>query len=61
MTNFLKDVFLGLGVVWLLTAICILTFKLNIGEREILATLIFPIAYGIVRFISQKTADPQKN
>jgi len=47
--DFLKIFFLGIGVVWFLCGLSIVIFKLNFGMKEILLTLIFPLAYAIVR------------
>ncbi|MFC3364296.1 hypothetical protein ACFOG5_14070 [Pedobacter fastidiosus] len=47
--NFLKNFFLATGIIWVLSAFSILTFRLNFQRQEIIITLILPLAYAIVR------------
>jgi len=52
MTNlkkFLNNFFLSMGVVSFLCSLAILIFELNFHTKEILLTLIFPLAYAILR------------
>jgi len=47
--NFFHNFFLAIGIVWFLCAITILVFELNFQKKEILMTLIFPLAYAVIR------------
>jgi len=59
--NFFKDFFLANGVIWFLCGIAIIIFKLNFQVREILLTLIFPLAYAIVRLFDLTKSKPAKS
>lgn len=52
--SFFYNFFLSLGIVWFLCALSILTFKLHFQEKEILLTVIFPLAYAIFRQFDKK-------
>ena len=55
--NFFHNFFLSIGIVWFLCAITILVFELNFQKNEILMTLIFPLAYAVIRlFEKNKTS-----
>jgi len=47
--DFLKDFFLTIGVLWFFCGLSILLFNLNFGAKEIVLTLIIPLAYAIVK------------
>lgn len=51
--NFFQRFFLATGIVWFLSGLSILIFKLNFGPREIIITLILPLAYAIVRLFDK--------
>jgi hypothetical protein len=51
--NFLKNLFLAIGAIWFFCALAILTLNLNFGPREIVFTLILPLAYAIVRIFDK--------
>ena len=59
--RFLFDFFFSTGIVWLLCALSIMIFNLQYQEKEIILTLIIPLAFAIFRFIgkyeSSKSAD----
>ncbi len=52
--KFFYSFFLSLGIVWFLCALSILIFKLNFQPKEIILTLIFPLAYAVVRLFDKK-------
>ncbi|MDH6311705.1 transcriptional regulator with XRE-family HTH domain [Parabacteroides sp. PFB2-10] len=47
--NFFYDYFLATGVVWFICALAIVIFKLNFQVKEILLTIIIPLAFSIFR------------
>jgi hypothetical protein len=49
--KFLHDFFLAAGVIWFLCALSILYYNYNFGEREIIQTLLFPLAWAVVKLI----------
>lgn len=51
--TFFQRFFLATGIVWFLSGLSILIFRLNFGPREILITLILPLAYAIVRLFDK--------
>ena len=51
--TFFQRFFIATGIVWFLCGLSILIFKLNFGPREILITLILPLAYAIVRLFDK--------
>jgi hypothetical protein len=51
--NFFKNYFLAAGIVWTLGALSILFFKFNFQSQEITLTLLFPLAYAIIRLFDQ--------
>jgi hypothetical protein len=51
--GFFKNFFLSTGVIWTFSAFAILTFQLNFGRQEIIFSLIFPLAYAIVRLFDK--------
>lgn len=51
--NFLKNLFLAIGAIWFFCAIAILALNLNFGPREIVFTLIIPLAYAVVRIFDK--------
>jgi transcriptional regulator with XRE-family HTH domain len=51
--TFFQRFFLATGIVWFLCGISILIFKLNFGSREIVITLILPLAYAILRIFDK--------
>ncbi len=55
---FFHNFFLAAGIIWTLSALSILTFELNFQPREIFLTLIFPLAYAVVRLFDRGI--PQK-
>lgn len=48
-TTFFNHFFLAVGIIWFLSALSIVVFKLNFQTREIILTLIFPLAYALLR------------
>lgn len=54
MISFFKNVFLFTGILWFFAAISIMIFELHFGTQEIMATLIVPLVYGIVRTFDKK-------
>ena len=52
-TSFFKNFFLASGIVWVLSAIAILGFELSFGTKEIVITLIFSLAYAIIRLFEK--------
>lgn len=56
--SFFYNFFLSLGIVWFLCALSILIFELNFRTKEILLTVIFPLAYAIFRQFDKK--EPSK-
>lgn len=56
---FFRHFFTAIGVVWLLCGTSILLFELNFKEKEILMTLLFPLAYAILRAIETSTKKEQ--
>lgn len=51
--TFFQRFFLATGIVWFLSGLSILIFKLNFGPREIIITLILPLAYAIIRLFDK--------
>lgn len=49
MISFFKNIFLFTGILWFFCAISIIIFELHFGTKEIIATLVVPLVYGIVR------------
>ena len=47
--KFFHNFFLSIGIVWFLSALAIVIFELNFQKTEILLTLIFPLAYALIR------------
>lgn len=48
-TNFFYNYFLATGIVWFFCALCIVIFNLNFQMKEILLTIIVPLAFSIFR------------
>ena len=61
LSNFFKVFFLAIGVVWFLCGLSIVIFKLNFGMKEIILTLIFPLAYAIVRQFDLNTNEDEES
>lgn len=63
MKRFLRHFFLALGVLWFLSALAILSFKLNFKQFELSMILAAGFVYALIRYyefkykeeISQKT------
>lgn len=51
---FFYHFFLAIGVVWFFSACAILIYELNFQRKEILMTLIFPMAYAILRLFEKR-------
>ncbi len=51
--SFFQRFFLATGIVWCLCGLSIVIFKLNFGQREIIITLILPLAYALVRLLDK--------
>jgi len=51
--NFLRNLFLAIGAIWFFCALAILILNLNFGPREIVFTLIVPLAYAVVRIFDK--------
>ncbi|MFB6319630.1 helix-turn-helix domain-containing protein [Saccharicrinis sp. FJH54] len=47
--NFFYNYFLAMGIVWFFCALSIVLFKLNFQIKEILLTIIIPLAFSIFR------------
>jgi hypothetical protein len=52
--TFSKNFLLANGVIWLLSGLAILLFRLNFERREIIISLLFPLAYAITRLFDEK-------
>lgn len=52
--NFIYNFFLAIGIVWFFCAVTLLFTKIEFQQREILLTLIFPLAYAIVRLFDKE-------
>ncbi len=59
--NFLRNFFLAVGVLWTLSALAILIFKLNFQPKEIILTLIFPLAWALVKLFEKGKTDDLKH
>jgi hypothetical protein len=56
LSQFFRNFFLANGVLWFLCGLSTLIFKFHLGPQELLATLLLPLAYAIVRlFDGDKT------
>ncbi|MBS1757289.1 MAG: hypothetical protein JSU03_08425 [Bacteroidetes bacterium] len=55
--EFSKNFFLANGVLWFLCSLSIIIFNLHFDVKEIIMTLILPLAYAIVKLydVSKKT------
>lgn len=51
--SFFFNYFLSIGIVWFLCALSIVIFELNFATKEILLTLIFPLAFAIFRQLTK--------
>ena len=51
--NFFKNFFLAVGVLWTLSALAILIFKLNYQSKEIILTLVLPLAWALVKLFDK--------
>ncbi|MCC8426138.1 hypothetical protein [Mucilaginibacter sp. UR6-11] len=51
--TFLKNLFLATGAIWFFSALAILILNLNFGPREIMFTLIVPLAYAVLRLFDR--------
>jgi uncharacterized membrane protein len=47
--TFFKNFFLATGIIWFISALSLLIFKLNFQPREILLTLGLPLAWAILK------------
>lgn len=54
--TFSKNFFLATGIIWTLSALAILIFKLNFQTREIIMTLILPFAWAIFKLFDKGKA-----
>jgi transcriptional regulator with XRE-family HTH domain len=56
--KFLYNYFLAIGIIWFFCALSIVIFKLNFQVKEILLTLIIPLAFSIFRkFTNNNTSE----
>ena len=53
--DFFYNYFLATGIVWFLCAFAIVIFKLNFQAKEILLTLIIPLAFSIFRLFTKNS------
>lgn len=51
--SFFKNFFLATGVIWFFCGLSIIFFELNFQTKEILLTLILPLAWAIVRLFEK--------
>ncbi|MDB5005031.1 MAG: hypothetical protein JWQ34_3256 [Mucilaginibacter sp.] len=51
--TFFKNLFLATGVIWFFSALAIIILNLNFGPREIVFTLIIPLAYAVVKLFDR--------
>ena len=51
--TFFKNMFLATGVIWFFSALAIIILNLHFGPREIILTLIIPLAYAVVRLFDK--------
>ena len=61
LSGFFRDFFLCNGVVWFLCGLAILIFQLNFQVKEILLSLLFPLAYAIARLFELKRSKQNLN
>jgi hypothetical protein len=47
--TFFKNFFLAVGILWTLSAIAILVFQLSYQPKEIILTLVLPLAWALVK------------
>jgi transcriptional regulator with XRE-family HTH domain len=62
--GFFYNFFLSLGIVWFFCALSILILKLNFQAKEIVLTVIFPLAYAILKQFDKKESSkaiPEKS
>ncbi|MDH6342687.1 transcriptional regulator with XRE-family HTH domain [Parabacteroides sp. PFB2-12] len=57
--SFFYDYFLATGVVWFLCALAIVIFKLNFQVKEILLTIVVPLAFSIFRQFTKNNSSQQ--
>lgn len=53
---FFHNFFLATGVIWFFAALALLIFHLNYEEREILFSIILPLAWAVIKQFDQKSA-----
>lgn len=54
--TFLKNMFLATGVIWFFSGLAIIILNLSFGPREIIFTLIIPVAYAVVKLFDKVKA-----
>jgi hypothetical protein len=60
--TFFKNFFLAAGIIWTFSAIAILIFKITYQPKEIILTLIIPLAWALVKlFDGSKTSSLSGN
>jgi uncharacterized membrane protein YwaF len=55
LSKFLHDFFLAAGVIWFFCGLSIILFNYNYGEREIIMTLLFPLAWAVLKLFDKRT------
>ena len=51
--TFFKNFFLAVGILWTLSAIAILIFELTYQPKEIVLTLVLPLAWSFVKLFDK--------
>ena len=54
--NFFHNYFLAIGIIWFFCALSIVIFKLNFQIKEILLTIIIPLAFSIFKKFTQSNS-----
>ncbi|GAA3592297.1 helix-turn-helix domain-containing protein [Flavivirga amylovorans] len=54
--NFFHNYFLAIGIIWFFCALSIVIFKLNFQVKEILLTIIIPLAFSIFKRFTQNNS-----
>lgn len=59
--SFFFNYFLSIGIVWFLCALSILIFKLNFQAKEILLSIVIPLAFAIFGQFSKNVSSSDKS
>jgi transcriptional regulator with XRE-family HTH domain len=52
--NFFRNYFLAVGIIWFFCALSIIIFNLHFREKEILLTILIPLAFFIFKKVTEK-------